>query len=113
MDYSKKYLGTHVKVIIDRPLGTKHPKWDVVYEVNYGYIPGTIAPDGEEIDAYVLGVSMPLTSFEGMCIAIIHRLDDDDDKLIVVPDGKYFSDKEIRALTAFQESFFKSEIVRK
>lgn len=112
MDYSKKYLGKLVKVKIDRPLGSKHPKHTFVYELNYGFIPNTLAPDGEELDAYVLGVNKPINEFEGTCIAIIHRTNDNDDKLIVVPEGKAFSDEEIVASTAFQERYFQSEIIR-
>jgi len=106
------YLGKMVMVSIDRALGSKHPKHDFVYELNYGFVPDTVAPDGEELDAYVFGVDTPTETFTGRCIAIIHRTNDDDDKLVVVPEGKEFSDDEIRALTHFQEQFFKSEIVR-
>ena len=109
---NKQFLGKIVTVKIDRPLGSKHPDWDFIYPVNYGYIPHTISGDGEELDAYILGVSEPLQTFCGKCIAIIHRLDDDDDKLIVVPENRVFSDEEIRVLVDFQERFFKSEIVR-
>lgn len=112
MDYAKKYLNKTVKVKIDRPLGSKHPKHSFIYCVNYGYIPDTIAPDGEEIDAYILGIFEPIEEFEGTCIAIIHRKNDDDDKLIIVPKGKKYSDEEIKALTEFQERFFISEIIR-
>lgn len=113
MDYSKKYLGQEVTVKMDRPMGSKHPKWNFIYPVNYGFIPNTKAPDGEELDAYVLGVFEPKEEFTGTCIAIIHRTNDNDDKLVVVPKNKEYSDEQIRALTEFQESFFKSEIVRK
>ncbi len=109
---NKQFLGKIVTVKIDRPLGSKHPDWDFIYPVNYGYIPHTISGDGEELDAYILGVSEPLQTFCGKCIAIIHRLNDDDDKLIVVPENRDFSDEEIRVLVNFQERFFKSEIVR-
>lgn len=109
---NKQFLGKTVTVKIDRPLGSKHPDWDFIYPVNYGYIPHTISGDGEELDAYILGVSEPLQTFCGKCIAIIHRLDDDDDKLIVVPENRVFSDEEIRVLVDFQESFFESKIVR-
>lgn len=112
MNYSIKYLRQTVKVKMDRPLGTKHPKHGFVYCLNYGFIPDTIAPDGEELDAYVLGVFDPIDEFEGDCIAIIHRTNDDDDKLVVVPKGLNYSDEQIKALTEFQERFFKSEIVR-
>lgn len=106
------YIGKKVDIKIDRQLGTKHPKHDFIYEVNYGYVPNTISGDGEELDAYVLGVDVPLQEFEGKCIAVIHRTNDDDDKLIIVPEEKEFSDEEIRNLTNFQEKYFESEIIR-
>lgn len=106
------YIGKVVNVKMDRPLGTLHPKHGFLYESNYGYIPNTVSGDGEELDAYVLGVNEPLEEFEGQCIAVIHRTSDDDDKLIVVPQGFNISDEEIRKLTDFQEKFFESEIIR-
>ncbi len=109
---SKDYIGTIVTVKMDRPMGTKHPKHGFVYPVNYGFIPNTISGDGEELDAYVLGEHQPLDTFEGKVIAVIHRLDDDDDKLVVVRDGKNYTDDQIRALVEFQEQWFKSEILR-
>jgi len=111
-DLYTKYLNQIVSVKIDRPLGSKHPKHDFVYEVNYGFVPNTTAPDGEEIDAYVLLINEPVSEYTGCCIAIIHRLNDDDDKLVVVPEGKELSDEDIRRLTKFQEKFFQSEIIR-
>jgi inorganic pyrophosphatase len=105
-------LGRSVTIHIDRPLGSRHPRWGFAYEVNYGCLPGVIAPDGGELDAYVLGVEEPLQAFVGRCIAIVHRLDDDDDKLVVVPEGMTLTDDEIRAQTWFQEQFFESRIVR-
>lgn len=107
------YIGKLVEVTMDRPLGSKHPKHGFVYEVNYGYIAGTISGDGEELDAYVLGEDKPLDKFEGECIAVVHRIDDDDDKLIVVPQGLKLSDEEIEKQTAFQEKWFKHQILRK
>ncbi len=106
------FLGKTVRAKIDRPLGSRHPKHGFLYLLNYGYIPGMMAPDGEELDAYILGVFEPLTEFEGRCIAIIHRLDDQDDKLALVPNGKQYSDEQILALTEFQEQFFKPIVVR-
>ncbi len=112
MEKSIKYLNKTVTVKMDRPLGSKHPDWDLIYEVNYGFIPNTISGDGEELDCYVLGVDKPLDSFTGKCIAIIHRTNDNDDKLIIVPDGMNFTDEEIRNLTNFQEKYFESIIIR-
>ena len=109
----KEYLGKIVEVKIDRPLGSKHPKHGFIYPVNYGYIPNTVSGDGEELDAYVLGEFEPLSTFKGEVIAIIHRLNDDDDKLVVVREGKKYTDEQIRALTEFQEQYFQSVIIRK
>jgi inorganic pyrophosphatase len=106
------YLGKSVSVKIDRSLHSKHPKHGFIYELNYGFIPGTLAPDGEELDAYVIGIDKPIDAFVGICIAVIHRTNDDDDKLIVVPEGKTITDDEIRAATHFQEQFYTSEILR-
>ena len=108
---TKNYLSQILTATIDRPLGSKHPKWGFVYEVNYGYIPDTISWDGEEFDVYVLGIDEPIGTFTGRCIAIIHRTNDDDDKLILAPDGVDFSDADIKKLTHFQEQFFESEII--
>lgn len=109
---AKDYIGKIVSVKIDRPLGSVHPKHGFVYPVNYGYIPGTVSGDGEELDAYVLGEHKPLDTFEGRVIAVIHRLDDDDDKLVVMQDGRNYTDEQITALTEFQERWFKSTILR-
>jgi inorganic pyrophosphatase len=111
LELARPYLGKTVSVIMDRPLGSRHPKWNFLYEVNYGFFPGTLAPDGAELDAYVLGVNEPLEKVNGICIAIIHRLDDDD-KLVVVPLGISLSDEEILNAVNFQENFFKSVIIR-
>jgi inorganic pyrophosphatase len=109
---SYQYIGQKVIAYIDRPLNTKHPKHGFLYPVNYGYIPNTVSGDGEELDCYILGVDEPLKTFEGDCIAVIHRTNDDDDKLVVVPEGSNCTDKEIRELTNFQEQYFESEIIR-
>ncbi len=109
---SKDYIGKTIKVKIDRPLGSKHPNWDMIYTVNYGYVPNTVSGDGEELDCYVLGVFEPIEKFEGKCIAVIRRIKEDDDKLIIVPEDKNYSNEQIRALTEFQERYFESKIIR-
>jgi len=109
---TKNYIGKEVTVIVDRPLGSKHPKHGFVYQVNYGYIPGVFSPDGEEIDAYILGKNEPVKSYKGRVIALIHRLDDDDDKLIVTAENMEFTDGQIEKLVEFQEKWFKHEIIR-
>lgn len=109
---SADYLNKEVEVIIDRKLGSRHPKCGFMYLLNYGYIPDTLSGDGEELDAYLLGVFEPVEKFWGKVIAIIKRTNDDDDKLIVVPNDTTYSDEQIRALTEFQERFFTSMIIR-
>ena len=109
---SRDFLGKTVCVQMDRPLGSKHPKHGFTYEVNYGFIPNTVSGDGEELDAYVLGIDTPLVTFTGKCVAIIHRTNDNDDKLIVVPDGQNPTNEYIEQKTAFQEQWFKHTIIR-
>ena len=105
-------IGKIVKVIVDRPLGTYHPKHsDLYYSVNYGYIPGILASDGEEQDAYILGVDAPVNEFVGKVIAVIHRTNGVEDKWIVVPENASFSKKEIMEKVAFQEQFFDVDII--
>lgn len=109
---ARDFLGKMVNVKMDRPLGSKHPKHGFTYEVNYGFIPNTISGDGEELDAYVLGIDTPLANFTGKCVAIIHRTNDNDDKLIIVPDGHNPTNEYIEQKTAFQEQWFKHTIIR-
>lgn len=112
MNNAKEFIGKIVEIEMDRPLGTRHPKHGFMYCVNYGFIPGTVSGDKEELDAYLLGVFEPVQNYIGKCIAVIHRINDDDDKLVVVPEGKNYTDEEIRVLTEFQERYFESEIIR-
>ena len=109
---AKKLLGTQVTVTIDRPFGSTHPKHGFMYAVNYGYVAGIQAPDGEDLDAYVLGVDGAMDTFIGTCIAIAHRRDDNDDKLIVVPEGVTMADEEILSAIHFQEQWFDTVILR-
>lgn len=105
------YLNKEVKIIIDRPLASKHPEHEIYYPLNYGYIPNTISGDGEEIDAYVIGEFQPLKEFVGAVIAIIHRKNDVEDKLVVSKYPHKYSKEQIQALVEFQERFFDSEII--
>ena len=107
-----KYIGKTIEIKIDRPLGSKHPKHGFIYPVNYGYVPNTISGDGEELDCYLLGVFESVNEFTGKCIAIIHRIDDNDDKLIIVPEGKSYTNDSIEAFVEFQERYFKHIIIR-
>lgn len=105
-------IGKKVKVIVDRPLGSYHPEHkDLYYPINYGYIEGIFAPDGEEQDAYIIGVNKAIKEFSGTVVAIIHRYDDVEEKWVVAPEGVAFTKEEINEAVNFQEKFFKSEII--
>lgn len=105
-------LGSKVTVTVDRPINTYHPKHnDIFYTINYGYVENLIAQDGEEQDAYILGVDIPVDSFTGKVIAVIHRLNDVEDKLVVAPEDSTFTQEEILKQVEFQEKYFDVEIV--
>ncbi len=106
------WLGQRVTVVVDRPLGSRHPKHpNLVYPINYDYIPNTEAGDGQPIDAYAAGVHVPVERFEGVVIAVVVRRDDVEDKLVVAPAGTRILKAEIERAVLFQERFFASEIV--
>lgn len=112
LNTEERMLGKLVTVTVDRPLGSYHPEYkDMYYPINYGYIKGIMAPDGEEQDAYILGVNEAVQEFTGRIIAIIHRADDVEEKWVVAPDGMIFTKDEIRDAVHFQEQYFRSEIV--
>ena len=107
----ERVLGKLVTVTVDRPLGSYHPEYkDMYYPINYGYIARIMAPDGEEQDAYILGVEVPVQEFTGRIIAIIRRSDDVEEKWVVVPDGMTFTKEEIMDAVRFQEQYFQSEV---
>jgi inorganic pyrophosphatase len=100
-------------VVVDRPLGSRHPVHGFLYELNYGELPEVRAPDGGGLDAYVLGVAEPVSVFRGTIVAVLERLEEDDPKLVVVPPGAPPpADAEIEAAVAFQESGFTCRLHR-
>ena len=108
---SSAFLGKKVNIIIDRPLGTAHPKHpDMIYPVNYGYIPNTVSGDGEELDVYLLSINEPVTEYEACIIGIVHRKNDNEDKLVAVPEGITVTAEEIEDAIRFQEKYFDSYI---
>ena len=112
-DYSD-IIGTTVKGTVDRPLGTAHPRdLEMIYPINYGYVDGVFADDGEEQDVYLFGADEPLESFEGVVIAVWHRFDDNEDKWIVSLNGEDVDDDRILGEISFQEHFFYGKLYRK
>ena len=104
----KDLMGKIVHVVVDRPVGYQHG--DIVYPINYGYIPGMIAGDGEEQDAYILGVREPITEFDGQVVGAICRRNDCEDKLVVAPTGSVYHQGQIAEAVHFQEQYFDSKI---
>ena len=104
-------IGSIVTVTVDRPLGSYHPEHpELYYPVNYGFVEGILAADGEEQDAYIVGVYEPVLEFTGRIIAIIHREDDVENKWVVAPEGVTYTIEEIKEITFFQERYFNSKI---
>ena len=107
----KYYLGKTVRIEIDRPIGAVHPKHgEIIYPINYGYIPGVLGGDGEELDVYLLGVDEPVTEYTARIIGIVHRKDDVEDKLAAAPVGMSFTAIEIEDRIRFQEQFYDSYV---
>lgn len=108
----RSYLGKTVKIKIDRPVGYVHKKekYSLHYKINYGYIPGVIGGDGEELDVYLLGVTEPVKEYICKIIGIVHRKNDVEDKLVASPENMFFTKEQIRSIVDFQEKYYITEI---
>ena len=104
-----QYIGKIVHIVVDRPIGYRHG--DILYPINYGYVPELLGGDGEEQDAYILGVNEPIAEFDGQVVAVIHRKNDCEDKLVVAPEGKIYHQGQIATAVHFQEQYFDIRIV--
>lgn len=106
------YLGKTVDIEIDRPIGFIHKKdnYSLTYPINYGYIPGVIGGDGEELDVYLLGVSEPVKKYSAKIIGIVHRHNDTEDKLVAAPEGVDFTAEQISDQIRFQEQYYETHI---
>ena len=105
----REYMGKTVRVVVDRPIGYRHG--EIIYPINYGYIPGVYTGDGEEQDVYILGVDEPVSEFNGQVIAAIRRKDDCEDKLLVAPAGMVLHQGQIADAVNFVEQYFDSKII--
>lgn len=102
-------IGQIVHVVVDRPIGYQHG--NILYPINYGYIPGIFAADGEEQDAYILGVNESVDQFDGQVIAVICRNNDCEHKLVVAPVGQVYHQAQIADAVRFQEQYFNTRII--
>ena len=108
----ESYLGKTVTIRIDRPIGYEHHKGEktLVYPINYGYIPGVLGGDGEELDVFLVGVDEPVDTYTGKIIGIVYRADDVEDKLVMSPEGKSYTAEEIARKVYFQEKYYQTTI---
>ena len=68
MQSAKDFLGHVITVRVDRPLGSRHPQRGFLYPVNYGFVPDTLAADGEEVDAMCWALKRPCLSFRAFAL---------------------------------------------
>jgi inorganic pyrophosphatase len=108
----ESYLGKTVTIEIDRPIGYEHHKGSktLLYPINYGFIPGVLGGDGEELDVFLLGVDEPVSTYTGRIVGIVYRADDVEDKLVMAPAGMAFSAEEIARAVYFQEKYYQTTI---
>lgn len=67
-------------VTIDRPYGSHHPDHpSIIYPIDYGYVNGTLATDGHELDLFRGSADVGLV---GTMIAVDHRKGDAEFKLL-------------------------------
>lgn len=105
------YLGKTVTVVVDRPMGSAHPKHpNLIYPINYGYLEGVMGGDGENLDVYILGADHPLKEFTGRVVAIVHRENDVEDKLVAAPLDMKPNQTEIMEAVGFQEKYYKTHL---
>ena len=108
----RPYLGQTLTIEIDRPVGYVHRKGEknLVYPINYGYIPGVLGGDGEELDVFLLGVDQPVATYTGRIVGIVYRADDVEDKLIMAPEGMTPTVAEMTEAVHFQEKYYDSHV---
>ena len=105
------YREKMVDVVIDRPIGSVHPKYeDMIYPLNYGFIPNVFGGDGEELDVYLMGLNVPVKEYKAKVIAIVHRHNDVEDKLVAAPEGMSFMKMEIEDALGFRNSILKVKL---
>ena len=108
----ESYLGKTLKIEIDRPIGYVHRKGEktLIYPINYGYIPGVLGGDDEELDVFLVGVDEPVSTYEGRIVGIVYRADDVEDKLIMAPEGVSLTASQMACAVYFQEKYYKTTI---
>lgn len=57
-----------------------------------------------------MGLDVPVKEYKAKIIAIVHRHNDVEDKLVAAPEDMHFTKNEIEASVRFQEQYFDSEV---
>ena len=108
-DLVESMLHKPVLVEIDRPIGYDHN--GIIYELNYGYTKRLVSPDGDYLDAYIIDDDFYSSSYFGEVIAIVHRKNDIEDKLIVGKKGQTISKEDLLKKINFQKKYFDIELI--
>lgn len=107
-------LNKKMKIEIDRPIGTLHPKREnIYYPINYGFVPGLMGGDDEEQDVYVIDSKVNSKRTEVKIIGIVMRLDDIESKWIGVESDNFkYSRSDIKSIINFQEQYYEIFILK-
>ncbi len=92
-----EYLGKNIKVTINKNL-------------NSGYFTDLKTPNNKYQNVYVIGVKKPIKEFEGKVIAIINRIDEIENILVVSYNNKKYTKEEILKLINYEDKKYKSKI---
>jgi inorganic pyrophosphatase len=107
VEISTDYLiGKKIDVIVNHPMGSRYLR-GLIYPVNYGIV----NESSVSLEAYILGEFKPIKEFTGRVIAVIHRKDIFENKLVVARSTQKYSKEAIIGLTEFQERFYDSEVI--
>ncbi len=69
------HLVAESTIVIDRPQGSAHPRFpDIIYPLDYGYLDGTTASDGDGIDVW-LGAGNRTQATGVICTVDLHKKD--------------------------------------
>ncbi len=79
-DLLDKLVAEHA-MVIDRPRGSRHPRYpDYVYPLDYGYLAGTVSPDGGGIDLW--RGSLPGGAPVAVIVSVDYRKKDSEMKIL-------------------------------
>ena len=84
-------------------MGSVHTGYPSPSPVNFGYVVGVTGEYGEPQDAYVMGVKHAVREFDGRVIAVIHRKNNTQSRLVVAPKARRYIVNDIKSTVDFLE----------